>query len=573
MMTNPDFQFRTNISMDWYTSKAEATACLTKGGASAVNKQKMAFKEHSVTVTEFLAAATGGHTFCNLFELDPNQKYRTEYKDGKWGKVFPVYKRGKNEGGMKLAFKSDEFFKGAQTVFVDIDKTRFSNVGDYIACLTYKPTCVYMSYSDGLEKKGVVSRRFRLVYVFDKVLDDDEFKHVSYAINDRIVIDTAEPMDDDCGTRKSQYMNGCYGNPETYRSDIIYSVSDFPQEEKAPDLEPVVEEKQEGAVIQFNQNLVWDMEHLDFGKFQYFHYSQYEYRYRTEGKEWVNSTYQLTTDDYLQLWFYPQKQLDGQLRRRKLGKMACLRHLMFPDMDPDTLLYNLYIDRERFFDNSDGVITIDTLIRKVKFAFSMSYEQLRAYCNFEIEYWHQNRPKFILHPDAPHTIGLVNQVRKEIRQQTFWQNYDTTKSLIDNLVNIGVSKSTAYRYCQEKGINTNPQKGMTKKEKRAAKRTERNDKIETFVTYYDPSKKLAENQEVLMQHGLSLTISTISRWQMKYYTTTTSAPVYSEPVNISYTVSDFDLQYLIDSAMPNTKDDKVWNDIVRSNWNFMECVA
>lgn len=76
-----------------------------------------------------------------------------------------------------------------------------------------------------------------------------------------------------------------------------------------------------------------------------------------------------------------------------------------------------------------------------------------------------------------------------------------------------------------------------------------------------------------MQHGLSLTISTISRWQMKYYTTTTSAPVYSEPVNISYTVPDFDLQYLIDSAMPNTKDDKVWNDIVRSNWNFMECVA
>ena len=556
MMTDQNFQFRTNISMDWYTSKAEATACLSKYGALALGKEKMAFKECSVTVTEFLRAATGGHTFCNLFQFNPNKKYRTMYNDERGVYSFPIYKRGKNKGGMKLAFKSDEYFKGAQTIFVDIDKTRFKDVSEYIACLSYKPTCAYMSYSDGKEKNGIVSRRFRLVYVFDKVLDDEDFKHVSYNINDRIVFDTAEPMDDDCGTRKSQYMNGVYGNPEVYRTDIIYSVSDFPKEEETPVQQMKSQQEQE---ITFNPQLVWDMENLDFGKFMYFHYSQYEYRYRTEGNKWVNSTYQLTNENYLQLWFYPEKQYDGHSRRKKLGKMACLRHLMFPDMDPDTLLYNLYIDRERFFDNSDGVITIETLIRKVKFAFSMTDEEIRAYCNFEIEYWQKNRPEFILHPQTPHTIDTVNRVRKDIRQRQFSQDYDPSKSLNDNLDKIGVSRATAYRYCKENGINPNPQKGLTKQEKRTAKKKQKDEKVNIFVTFYNPNKTLEENQDVLMIHGLSLTLSTISRWQMKYCKTATpSVPKYSCPFT-------FNLQKPSDTS--NTEDIENKEHIK----SFMEC--
>ena len=80
--------------------------------------------------------------------------------------VYPVYRKGKNKGGMKLTFKSDIFFKGAQAIFVDIDNTRYRTIPEYINSLTYKPTCVYMSFSDNTEKHGVVSIRFRLVYVF-----------------------------------------------------------------------------------------------------------------------------------------------------------------------------------------------------------------------------------------------------------------------------------------------------------------------------------------------------------------------------------------------------------------------
>jgi hypothetical protein len=79
-----------------------------------------------------------------------------------------------------------------------------------------------MSFSDKLDKGGLISRRFRLVYVFDKVLNREEFISVSRAITKQIEIDTGETMFDDCGTRLSQYMNGVYGNNEVYRSYCIY---------------------------------------------------------------------------------------------------------------------------------------------------------------------------------------------------------------------------------------------------------------------------------------------------------------------------------------------------------------
>ena len=230
MFISNEFRFQTNVSVDTYKSKSEATACLSKLGANAIGKNKMAFREMFVNVDEFLDLATSGHAFCNLFEYDPNKEYWFEASNGKRFKQLPVYLKGENKGAMKLCFKSDKYFKGAQIVFVDIDNTRFQDVGEYLGKLTYPPTCVYMSFSDKIEKGGRVSRRFRLVYIFDIILDRAQFLHISKVISDQIVMDLAEPMDDDCGTRMSQYMNGVYGNNEKYTSYYIYSTFDFPNE-------------------------------------------------------------------------------------------------------------------------------------------------------------------------------------------------------------------------------------------------------------------------------------------------------------------------------------------------------
>lgn len=510
------FRFRINISRDYYEKKSDAIACLSREGAKAIGKEKMAFDEHNVTVSEFLNYALTGHAFCNLFSFDPNQQYWIQTSTGLWSKETPVYRKGDNAGAMKLQFKNDNFFNGSQAVFVDVDYTRFQNVMDYLNTLTYRPTCVYMSYSDNVPKHSIVSRRFRMVYVMDKVLDKDEFVSVATAINDQIVIDTAEPMEDDCGTRMSQYMNGVFGNKESYLTNIIYSVDDFPS--SVPDV-LILNENDSGQTnpgIVFNDDLLRDMSSLDYKSFMHFYSTRYCYVYRTERPQWETLGYQLTDDNYLQLWYYRETQTDGMKRRRKLFKNACLRRLMYPDIDANTLLFNLYVDLVRFFDNSDGVITMDTLLRKVKNAMEMSLEQLVAYCDFEIRYWRENRPKYICQSGINTTMGVQSIIEKDIRWKEIDKSYNRLLSVKDNAELLNEPLSTLYRFCQENHILTNPHKQRTKEKKRADKKMKKLEKKALFRKYYNPQNSLRKNQEMLEIYGVSLSKDTITKWAKTY---------------------------------------------------------
>lgn len=542
MKKDKNFRFQTNVSLDTYRTKKDAISCLSSKGAAAIGKNKMAFKQQSLSTDEFLTLATGGHTFCNLFMYDPTKKYWFQDKEGKWHYCYPEYQNGKNKGGMKLCMKRDEFFEGAQTVFVDIDYTKYDNIRDYVSTLTYQPTCVYMSYSDKQEKSGRVSRRFRLIYVFDKILTKTLFCQISQNISDQIVLDTCEPMDDDCGTRMSQYMNGVYGNNETYTTYNIYSTSDFPTESSNCEITNSISSDTQASSIIFDDKMLNDMGEYTTKDFFHYYSWKYPYQYRIEKPEWDDNIYQMTDDNYLQLWWYREKQFDGMHRRRKLFKNACLRRLMFPDMTSDAALYNLYLDFVRFFDNSDGVITLDCLIRKVKHAFSMTTDQLIAYCNWEIQYWKEHRPQFIIRPGIPCNLGLIAQIRQRIRWKELNSKYDTHLSVQQNIQNgIDVSLATLYRYCKANQINTNPNKKTTEAERREAKREEKKRKIEQFKLLYNPSVSVNENKQQMEEYGLKLSIGTIYKWANKYY----EAPLLIEVTPLSFekpTFRDFNLK-------------------------------
>lgn len=521
MLIDKDFKFRVNISREFYEKKTDATACLSQIGAKAIGKEKMAFKEWDVTVDQFLQCAMNGYTFCNLFAFDPNKLYRIEMKGGMY-KSYPVYQKGKNKGYMKLEFKRDHFFSGAQTVFVDIDLTRFVSIPEYLACLTIPPTCVYMSYSDGHEKRGVTSRRFRMVYVFDRVLGKDDLNVVSRCITESIVRDTGEPMEDDCGERVSQYFNGVYGNNERYAQYYIYSRLDFPES-----LPPVDESQYQTPAqdptkptVQFNQWLLWDMERMGYDEFMSHYSTRYTYYYRTETDYWVNGTYQLTDENYLQLWWPIERITDGNHRRRRLFKRACLRRLMRPDVDPDTLLFNMYVDLCRFIDYSDHVITLDTLKRRAERAMQMDWDDLLEYCDYEIGYWRDNKPKFILHPNAPHTQEFIRTLDKEIHYFEIDSWYDRSKSVKENTLALKESKATLYRYCSERGIDTNPGKPMTEAQRREAKRQAKDDKKARFMQLYDPSLSAPKNLEIMKQNGIDISEGTVRNWSKDYTTPT-----------------------------------------------------
>lgn len=380
MYTDKNFVFSVNVSRDNYANKGEASACLSLAGAKAVGKVKMAFSETCLTVDQFLQQALSGHSFCNLFDYDPNQKYWIETSGGKRYQSYPVYRQGRNKGCMKLNFKSDRFFRGSQTVFVDIDYTRFKTIPEYLDCLTLKPTCAYMSYSDKLEKDGVTSRRFRLVYVMDRELNKMNMNIVNRYITDCIIRDTGEPMADECGTRASQYFNGVRGNDEYYVTYNIFSRLDFP--DSLPDVivQPPSPPSQQTSLptVEFDDHLLHDMGTMDYQTFMHYNSLKYCYFYRTERAEWIDGLYQLTDESYLQLWWHRETITDGNHRRRTLFKRACLRRLINPYVDANTLLFNMYLDFNRFIDNTDHIITLDTLTRRTRRAMMMTYDELRG---------------------------------------------------------------------------------------------------------------------------------------------------------------------------------------------------
>lgn len=549
MKTDSNFVFRVNVSNDSYTTKSEASACLSRAGAEAVGKVKMAFRETSLTVDQFLQQALSGHSFCNLFDYDPNQKYWLETSAGKRYQSYPVYRQGRNKGCMKLNFKSDRFFRGSQTVFVDIDYTRFKTIPEYLDCLTLKPTCAYMSYSDGLEKDGITSRRFRLVYVLDRELNKMNMNIVNRYITDCIIRDTGEPMADDCGTRASQYFNGVSGNDECYATYNIYSRLDFPDSLPDVTVQPPSPPSQQTSLptVEFDDRLLHDMGTMDYQKFMHYNSLKYCYFYRTERADWIDGIYQLTDDDYLQLWWPRERITDGNHRRRTLFKRACLRRLINPYVDANTLLFNMYLDFHRFIDNSDHIITLDTLTRRTRRAMTMTYDELRDYCQYEINYWKKHRPKFIMHPKAPKSQAFINYVTKRIHYAELDLSYDRTKSVQDNAVALGISPATLYRYCSERYIETNPGKGQTYVQKRQAKKQDKADKKATFMLYYDPNQSAAKNREKMLQYGLNLSVGTIRNWGKEYAmpstpTSSTSPSPESSILNlgpINFTVPSF----------------------------------
>ena len=445
MITDKNFKFNTSISREGYPNKETAKACLTFRGARSINRQKMAFKEQEVTVTEFLDYAVSGYSFCNLFSFNPDKKYWIEC--GRyWNKTYPVYRRGINKDYFKLNFKQDKFFKGSQVIFVDIDYTHYDNIYEYIDALRYTPTCVYTSFSDNMLKGGYISRRFRLVYVFDKVLNAEEFRTTTINLYQQIIEDTNEPIEDYCGMGVSQYMNGSNSN-ETYISNIIYSIDD---------IEPIVyiehaKEESKKQKITFNNEMVKDMETKPYKTVVEKWWCK-GLRYITKTEKEFTTYYSTDTENYYSLFWHNEKVEDGNHRRMKLFIRAAIRRLMKNDITPDELLYNLYIDRYRFFDNSDDELTIDVLKSKVKGAINTDISIIKG---FTKDY---KKPTFIINPEVSNKRQAIGMARKEITDNKIGEIYDTSKSVKENLntfkeLGIKISQTRLYKWVKENNAN------------------------------------------------------------------------------------------------------------------------
>lgn len=463
MEKRQDFKFVASISKMGYATKQDVINTLGRENRKKYGTESLRFREQTVTVDEIVDLISDGYAFCATFVTNNGELMWKKQDDGSKKCICPVLK----DGYMSMTVKRDEFFKGSQIVSIDIDDTQYTNVEDYIAQLTYIPTFAYTSYSDSPTK-----RKFRLCYVLDKPLNSiEEYKEVANTIHYTAEQDTQEPISDKCGEKASQYFNGTNLNAgaELYKYYVVYDRADFPTIEQ----EEVDEDLNAKVKCEFDKDTVKAMETQAYQKFMHRNSLKYQYFYQSE-IDWKDGEKWRAVDSSFVSLCYRwrgtgeiEKYKDGEHRRRHLKTYACLRRLIKPTVTPTELLFNLYVDRERFFDNSDAALNIEVLKSKVNAAFSMEIDEIKQRYSVVLE---KNRRKIVLNPtfikDNQHLnklgVGenlqaIVRKAVKEVNYAAIDEFYNSELSVSENLKNlqdngVKIHLATLYRYCADRGI-------------------------------------------------------------------------------------------------------------------------
>lgn len=563
MEINTDFRFEVSISKDAYKSKEETNAATASGDEGKARRKalgltnKICFKEQEVTVEQLLERVLEGHTFCYLFGgFPPNTDEKTYVR---------------KDGYFTMSGKADCFFKGSYVVGVDIDDTAYESAEEFISKLSLHPTFWYTTFSNKQKDKnkdGILDARFRMMFVFDRIIGDKYFfRYVSSVIHHLIEKDTQEKITDPCGKSCSQYFNGTNYDDSNLTvdfgiSNIIYSFSDFQisdsgyldflnQNCKYKSLTPKIkmdiqirkcillsnvdryntnnktttqrnllkldksiQPRKAISDADFDMRMIVSFKNNSFDVFwkknRYFHHYVYRVE-REDGWEYFKDIkYQRCDENYIELpWIKNPIPIGGHRPLIMLSR-AVLRRIIEPSMTPTDLLYNLILDREWNFVNTDNKLSLDRMKQIVKDCFAYSVEELKVMYKPMIDNVRERccKKKFIIHWTCKGKIR-ANTLAKELRWEFLDSIYDRTKSVDENLrifkdsdldteLDIGISRSTLYTYCESRDINA-----------RESKKQERLDKLRGL---HDDRMSLREEVEFLKKHGLAMCQRTLSNY-------------------------------------------------------------
>ena len=501
MIQNKDYRFPVSLSKETFVDKIISGAMI--GSNTSENKEirkqygykgsdTIHYQKKYVTSEELLDYLLNGHVICHVFASDLFTK----------------------------SYKKNSNFKCAYLIGVDIDDTQYT-VEEFIDKLSFKPTFYYTSYSNMKNGNGA---RFRLVYVINArqsgppIKNPYLFRYCVYCLNSIIERDTDEVIKDKCNQNCSQYFNGtnkdnkdiilehgitnyvyeledfginaegfkdflinyCYyktANKEHTRGmlDILYRIYkikciydsskmmfvetlDNDSEYQTAEIIPQEQTKCSNWFV----NLLRRREFEGYETVIKLNRHKFPYIYRKEKDEWIDNLYQFVDKDYFSLYYNYNKVKDGSQRRKKLYERMCLRRILYPNANADTLLFNAFIDVCRFFE-VDNDLTIDCLVRNVESAMSMSIEDIQSNFKEAIEELQKTRrPKngIILKRGVCFGAVEISKKLKEIRWNIIEDAYNPELSIKENLIflndclGISISRPTLYRICKERNLIT-----------------------------------------------------------------------------------------------------------------------
>lgn len=571
MKKQSNFNFTASISKDIYVNKQQTTSAISGGkkGKKARKecglKDKLCFKEQTLTPSALLKLSLEGHTFCPLFGEFTTPPPKTTYL--------------RKDGYFTMEGKSGQFFQGSYFIGVDIDDTQYTPQ-EFVDLLRLKPTLWYTSLSHLQKDKngdGKVDDRFRLIYVFDNLIQDKYyFRYCASNLYKMIEEDTQEIIEDKCGLSCCQYFNGTYLYGEGLNVDFgltnqIYSLDDIQVSDEGylnylrnnceyksldkvrkknikdriltllsqlglgdnkqqEDTHLISEWYKNGrsdndeVEIDFDQQMINDYYRLSWDEFSEHYRHKYPLVYRTEREDWLTLDlgektikYQICDEDYLELnWISRMsndgkrvKRPDGSHRRSTLFHRGWLRRVIKQSITPNELLFNLINDVEYFFDNSDNVLDMSLLTTKVRQCFSNDIEFfINEYSGIYDDTKEKSRKKkLIIHWGSRKDIK-PNSLTKELRWQLLDRLYDCSLTLTDNLQILKDSDIAEL----DKGLSRNTLYRYCR-DRGIACSTKSQNKKEMFVILHVNGLSLSKEQAYLKENGLSISLTTISKYR------------------------------------------------------------
>ena len=561
MVIDKDYKFIACVSKEAYTDKQRAKAATLgdekgrKLRSELKMKNKAVFIPIETTAQGLLSMALQGYLFCGLFANDTlrnNTRYYT--KDGYF--TLSTKEMDNFKGAYYVGVDIDNTRYSSPTEF--ISKLKFKPTFWYS---TFSHLTVDKNNDGILDNKFRLVYTFD-----SPIQDPYFFRYCSFTIHKQIENDTQEGIEDECGTNCTQNFIGTSVNELTEYgiSDIIYSLSDFQITEdgyleflqqgcgygknikakhkrniqqricvllshntslyKPTPLTPPqgynlwdIETQSDAwkcSILGFDTDMQLDYQYLTYEKFHYNYKHKYRYCFRKEKEEWLmmdNIRYQKCDDDYLELPWIGMKSKesenilkikDGQGRRLKLFFRAWFRRIINPRISPSELLYNLIVDKERFFDNSDGVLTLEFLKKMVTDSFNYTIEGLKT--TFKSQYEAAKnmycKRRYLIHWSCRSLIR-ADTLGKELNWRLLDEIYDRTLTVAENLLifndsdleeGIAFSRNTLYRYCKGRGINT-----------REAVKAKKDKEYELFKRLHKEGMSLRKEEDYLEANGIS----------------------------------------------------------------------
>lgn len=346
--SSSDFAFTICVSQEGY-------------GAKPTKEQvpQITFEPREVTIDDALKCATEGRAFCYSFST------------------------AKQDGIITIKDKKEANFLSTSTIIYDFDDMDVPML-NYIATLPYKPSFAYPTYSDG--KNGF--SRFRLAYVFDyPVWGVSQFNtlYTAIAAANAFIPETKEHGGWD-KRNVSQLYYGTKAQASTYNGHTVYSVADFEPFAVQVTEKPTVSVSKETDYTKYETTIdaefLHDFTHLSqkgfYTKYVGVFYPNYEPSLSTPLVEDESGMFYLYPEDYVCVKHKRKGKNTlrwevGEDRKKKIYVTAHMMLFNLPSLSIENLIYNLALERQWYYDNSDGKISNDVLIQTAINAFTKPY--------------------------------------------------------------------------------------------------------------------------------------------------------------------------------------------------------